>query len=112
MSKIMLAIDNWPHTKSKQPIFKSTDDAIFYGALISRHKREIEALKICRLEAYRQIDMEKTREAPNLQRMCFLAVKAQFFREAYEEAERIDKYDNSIKEPVTVGYEQFSLLDK
>jgi len=92
MTTIMEKIDQWPRTRGKDPIFKTSEDAIFYGALISNHQELIDKLWEFRALAYKQIELEKQRKAPSMQRIMDLAVKGQFFREAYEEAERIRTY--------------------
>ena len=92
MGRIMDKIKSWPKNRGGEIMLKSSEDAVYYGALISNHEPEILELKQMRAEVYRQIDLEKQRKAPNLQRICNLAVKGQFFREAYEEAKRISDH--------------------
>lgn len=82
-------LDNWIKNDRGEPLFKDSLHAAYYGAIISDRPAEIEKLKDYRAEAYRQIALEKLRVKPNAQRICNLATKAQLFREAYEEAERI-----------------------
>lgn len=97
MTKVMEKIYQWPKNKKGEPLFKSTEDALTYGVLVSRHKKEREELQIFFLETYRQIDLEKARNSISIQRLFDLAFKGQFFREAYEEAVRLNNYDNSVK---------------
>lgn len=98
MTAIMDKIKLWPRSRAQGLIFKSSEDAVYYGALISNHLEEVRELKVLRAEVYRQIDLEKQRKAPNFQRLLDLAVKGQFLREAYEEAERIS---NRKKPPLS-----------
>jgi len=97
MTKIMDKINQWPRNQKGELLFKTSEGAIAYGVLVSRHKKEIAELKKFRDESYRQIDLEKARKVPSIQRLFDLAFKGQFFREAYEEAERLEKYDISLK---------------
>jgi len=103
MSKIMDRIKNWPRNMGNELIFKSSEDAIGYGALVSNYRNEINKLKYLRLEVYKQIALEEQRGDPVTQKICDLAVKAQFYREAYEEAERIFEYEKTSKKPFTTN---------
>jgi len=97
MNRMMDKVELWPRNKAHEPIFTSSEDAVFYGALISRHKPQISELKQLRTRVYYEIELEKKRKAPSLQKIMNLAVKGQFFREAYEEAERLNDYYFSLK---------------
>lgn len=82
---------HWPRTRFGDPIFSSTEDAIFYAHLIINN--ESYRLKIARLREKVLSDLKVIRsiDPTNLQLMFDLAVKSQFYRECLEEAERIEK---------------------
>jgi len=81
----------WIRTKSGDPIFTCSEDAIFYAHLI--FKDVPERLKIAKLRTGVLFDLKvmRSRNGGNLQRMMDLAVKGQFYRECLEEVERIEK---------------------
>lgn len=83
--------NQWPRTKSLDPIFTCSEDAIFYAHLIT--DKVSERTKIAKLRAWSLFKLKAMREQhnPNLQRMMDLAVKGQFYRECLEEVERIEK---------------------
>lgn len=97
MTVITDKIKHWPRTRGGELIFESSEDAVSYGSLVSNYRNKINNLKYLRSETYKQIALEKQRKAPDIQRIFDLAVKAQFFREAYDEAERHYIYQITLK---------------
>jgi len=89
MSEIQTKIVLWHRDGSGRPIFQDTSDALFYGVLISNHPDSIDELKHLRAEAYKEIEYIKKMSQPNFQRIVNLSFRAQMYREAYTEAERL-----------------------
>jgi hypothetical protein len=85
---------NWPKTHGLQPILKSTNEAFLYAQLIYAEPDKQQDLCHYRVDTYKKLKAERERERPNINNMFALAVRAQFFREAFEECLRI-KDENS-----------------
>lgn len=81
--------DSWPRRRNSEPIFKTTNEAIFYANLISTDKRRIDEIEAYLNAARRQIKTERDKTQHNLNRMMQLAMKGQFYRECLEEIKRI-----------------------
>lgn len=90
--------ENWPRDAGGNPIFTSTEQAIFYAHLCSHEPDEIYRLTMLRKGAYARIAEQRTKREPNLQRMMDLAVKAQFYRECLEEITRINDSKYELKD--------------
>ena len=87
--------ENWPRTKGGDPIFTSTEQAIYFAHLASHEKDIIELLTRLRKNVYNAIAQLRAKRQPNYQRMMDLAFKAQLYRESLEEIQRINdsQYD-------------------
>lgn len=81
--------ESWPRRRNGQPIFKTTQEALFYANLISKNKKNIDEIDLYFKAARRQIKTERDKVKPNLDRLMELATKAQFYRECLEEVKRI-----------------------
>lgn len=90
MKAIVSDLANWPVRKSNEPVFFCTNDALLYAQLIFDKQDKQDWLTICRSNAYAQLSIERKRQHPNYHRMMDLAVRAQFFREALQEVQRIN----------------------
>lgn len=91
MTPIKHHIDAWPRRRNGEPIFRTTNDAVFYAQLASKTINTVDEIKAWRNKAHK--DLRNRREAKdyNLTSLMEYATKAQFFRECYEEIERIKK---------------------
>lgn len=90
MIAIKTDLKTWPRRKNGEPLFRTTNDAIFYAQLASKKLNTIEEMKQYRKKAHRDLQHVRKGKGPNLDRLMEYAVKAQFFRECYEEIERIN----------------------
>lgn len=80
----------WPKTRAGEPILKSTNEAFLYAQLISAEPDKQQDLCHYRVDTYKKLKAERKRLKPNINNMFALAVRAQFFREAFEECLRIN----------------------
>lgn len=85
---------NWPKNLAGQPILQSTNEAFLYAQLIYAEPDKQQDLCHYRVDAYKKLKAERQRKHPNINNIFSLAVRAQFFREAFEECLRI-KDENS-----------------
>ena len=79
----------WPRRESGEPIFKTTNDAIFYANLIAKNKRLVDDVDLYRRLARRMLKVARQEADPNYDILMCMAVKAQFFRECLDEVKRI-----------------------
>ena len=89
MKRIKAHIITWPKNKDGEPMFTCSEDAIFYAQMAVNDTGVIENLKFYREKLHRKIKVERARVNPNLDRMMLYATKGQYFRECWEEIERI-----------------------
>lgn len=82
-------IRTWPRTKSGRPIFKTTNEAIFYSQLIFDDERAITELNFYHGKLREKIKELREQDEPNLDKLMSLAVQAQLYRECIEETMRI-----------------------
>lgn len=80
---------DWPLSMLGKPIFETTNDALLYAQLIWDDAELQADLMRYRDETHEQLKHYRENEPSELDIMMTLAVKAQFFREAYFEALRI-----------------------
>lgn len=89
MGKILNKVSNWPRNIAGEPIFKTSENAIYYAMLIfDKPARVKEIVKLRRTSLF---DIGRRRRLPNvdLDILMQLAVKSQFARECLEEVERL-----------------------
>lgn len=91
MMPIKTNLKTWPRRKNGEPVFRTTNDAIFYAQLASKTYSAIDEMKAYRNKARRDLSHVRKGKDPNLDRIMEYAIKSQFFRECYEEMERINK---------------------
>lgn len=90
MTTIKADLKTWPRRRNGEPIFRTANDAIFYAQLASKRVKTIDEMKLYRQNAHRTLQHVRKGKSPNLDRLMEYATKAQFFRECYEEIERIN----------------------
>ena len=90
MIPIKTDLKTWPRRKNGEPIFRTANDAIFYAQLASKRTKTIDEMKAWRAKAHRDLQHARENPIPILDKLMNYAVKAQFFRECYEEIERIN----------------------
>lgn len=88
MGRLSNVVKNWPTYISGEPILKDLDDATYLGALTANDAPYIKHFRVCKVEAYRQISLEKLREAPNMGRIRALAYRAYLLGVVINEAEK------------------------
>lgn len=91
MTPIKTDLKTWPRRKNAEPIFRTTNDAIFYAQLASKTIDTISEMKSWRNKAHLDLHHARENPIPILDKLMNYAVKAQFFRECYEEIERINE---------------------
>lgn len=93
--------ESWPRRRNGQPIFKTTQEAVFYANLITKDKKSVDEIDLYLKAARRQIKAEREKAQPNLDRMMELATKGQFYRECLDEVKRIRNESKNPKHPGT-----------
>jgi len=83
-------LDNWPRRKNGELVFDSTNEAIYYAHLPIDRLSAYDLLKKWRKNALQNLERLKTLKPVNYNRMFDLAVRAQLYREAMEEIERLN----------------------
>jgi len=91
MREYPYTFESWPRTQAGDPIFTSSEQAIYFAHLCSHNEGQISQLTILRKKAYQAIAEQRAKRQPNYQRMLDLAVKAQLYRECLEEITRINE---------------------
>lgn len=91
MALIATDLSTWPRRRNGEPIFRTSNDAIFYARLAHKRLNAVAQMKAYRTRALRPLKLRTKLPPQSTQRLMNLAVRAQFFRECYEEMERIDK---------------------
>lgn len=91
MIPIKTDLKTWPRRRNGEPIFRTTNEAIFYAQLASKRTRTIVEMKQYRQRARQNLHHVRKGKSPNLDRLMEYAMKAQLFRECYEEIERINE---------------------
>lgn len=89
MRDIPYNLEGWPRRKNGEPIFTSTEMAIFYAHLIGDSLKAQSEILAARKKAVLECEAMRVKTNPNLNRAFEIAVKAQFCRECLEEVERI-----------------------
>lgn len=84
------SLKTWPLRKNGEPIITCSEDAIYFGHLISKDVGWIKLLKDLRRKAYFDMATLKKKAIPNFDRLFELSFRAQMYREALREVERID----------------------
>ena len=79
----------WPRTKSGEPIFKTTHEALFYANLIYNNKLLINEIDLYRRMARRGLRILRGKPDPDYNILMEIAVKGQLFRECLDEVRRI-----------------------
>ncbi|MBA7496293.1 hypothetical protein ES702_06892 [subsurface metagenome] len=90
MTDTLPTLATWPLNLIGWPIFTSTQEAFLYANLIHDDPNLQAHLVRYRQETYAELRREREKKDPDLQQMMDLAVTAQFYREAYMEAARIN----------------------
>ena len=83
--------DTWPRGKNGEMIFADTNEAIHYANIVREKQVAYNLLKKWRRNAYQNLEFEKTKKPINYDKMFDLAVRAQLYREAMEEIQRINE---------------------
>jgi len=84
-------LEDWPRMKSGDIIFKSTKEAIYYANLVDDRLVAYDLLKKWRKKTLANISFLKSVKPFNFNRLMDLAVRAQLYREAMEEIQRINE---------------------
>ena len=84
-------LNSWPLRDNREPIFQTTNDAMFYAQLICNLPEKQDLIDAYRHRVHQRLKSERERNVPNFDRMMDLAVRAQFFRECLDECKRIEE---------------------
>lgn len=84
-------LDDWPRRKSGELVFTTTDEAIYYANITDDRLAAYNLLKKWRKKNQQDINFLKNKDTYNWNRLFDLAVRGQFYREAMEEIERLNK---------------------
>lgn len=82
---------NWPRRKRGDLIFESTNEAIYYAHLSDDTLSAYELMKKWRKNALQDAELARNQMPINYDRLFDLVVRAQLYRECYEEIERINE---------------------
>lgn len=94
----------WPLTRGGEPIFKSTNEALLYAQLVFQEPDKQQDLCHYRVNTYKKLKAERERMKPNIDQVFALAVRAQFFREAFMECLRIKDENNKATGGAHIKY--------
>ena len=88
-------LNDWPRRKNGELIFTSTNEAIYYAQITDDRDGAYNLLKKWRINAYQDIARLRSVRVINYNRIFDLAVRAQLYREAMEEIQRLNdgKFD-------------------
>lgn len=86
-------LDDWPRRKNGELIFSNTNEAIYYANLVEDRLAAYYLLKKWRKNAYQNIEMLRSKPSINYNRIFDLAVRAQLYREAMEEIQRLNEVE-------------------
>jgi len=84
------SLETWPKRKNGEPLLTCSEDATYFGHLIHGNKLWTDHLKKLRRKLYFDMATLKKKVNPNFDRLFELSFRAQTYREALEEVERID----------------------
>jgi len=87
-------LSDWPRNGRGEVIFTSTNEALYYAGIVEDRLATYNFLKKWRLNARQNFDHLKALKGCSHDRLFDLAVKAQFYREAMEELERLNAADD------------------
>lgn len=79
----------WPRTKGGRPLFKTTNDAIFYAHLTWDDERAIHELDFYHDKLREKVKELREQDEPDLDKLMRIATQAQLSRECIEEIMRI-----------------------
>lgn len=82
---------DWPRRKNGDLIFTTTNEAIYYAHITDDRVGLYNLLKKWRINAYQDIARLKSMRVINYNKIFDLAVRAQLYRECYEELEHLNK---------------------
>ena len=91
MIPIKADLNTWPRRKNGEPIFRTTNDAIFYAQLASKEFNVVQSMRSYRNQAHELLMNARNHPDPNLDLLMECAMRAQLFRECWEEIERINE---------------------
>jgi hypothetical protein len=83
--------DSWPRRKRGDLIFESTNEAIYYAHAAPDKMVKYNKLKTWRRMALQDAEACRNKKPLNYDRLFDLVVRAQLFRECFEEIERINE---------------------
>jgi len=88
-------LNDWPRRKNGELIFTTTNEAIYFANLTDDSLASYDLLKKWRKNAYQNISRLRSMKSINYNRIFDLAVRAQLYREAMEEIQRLNdgKFD-------------------
>ena len=80
---------DWPRRKGGELIFRTSNEAIYFATLVENRLEAIDLLTGWRKKTLEDISGLKETQGPNYDRLFDLACRAQLYREAMEEIERL-----------------------
>ena len=88
-------LNDWPRRKRGDLIFSSTEEAFYYAYIVEDRVSAYDLLAKWRTNTYQDFKALKLKKPLNYDRLFDLAVRAQFYREAMEEIQRLNdgKFD-------------------
>ena len=89
MGDILERLKAWPRNLAGEPIFKTSEDAIFYAVLIFDKPARVQRIKKVRRTSLFDVGHRRKNPNPDLDILMQLAVKGQFARECLEEVDRL-----------------------
>lgn len=105
MGTIQHKIHNWPRTRRGELIFKSSEEAYFYAALIYTNKIFIGEVRKTYRTAREEFKQLSKRTNVNLDRLALIACKTQYTRECLQEVQRLQDQElkNKVKQADEAG---------
>lgn len=87
-------LNSWPRRKKGDLIFQSTNEAIYYAQICEDRLAAYDLLAKWRKNTLETIKDVKAYASINYDRLFDLAVRAQFYRDAMEEIQRLNQGDS------------------
>lgn len=84
-------LDDWPRRKNGELIFTTSNEAMYFANITDDRVGSYNLLKKWRINAYQEIARLRSMRVINYNRIFDFAVRAQLYRECYEELEHLNK---------------------
>jgi hypothetical protein len=99
-SKALKTLGTWSRTRNGCPVFRSTEDAIFFANIIWDMEQEQDMLKLYLQDLQIKLEYQREKDKPNWNYCSTLASQCQFLRECVAECQRIKDEPFRLSVPI------------